>query len=340
MRVKNGKILDKPFLIKHIKNYTRYSRCWKLINMRRILVIGASGQIGSELVPELRKKYGIDNVIASDKNSNSSDMVIELDILNKERLSSVIKESDINTVFNLASILSASGEIEPLKAWNVNLNGLLNVLEICKEFNVDRMIWPSSIAAFGPTTPRVFTPNETILDPNTMYGITKVTGELLANYYFKRYNLDTRSVRLPGIISSEIPPKGGTTDYAVEIFYGAIKEKKYTSFVSKDTVLPMMYILDCIRCLINLLEADVSSLKRRVYNVTSMSFSVEELAAEIKKHIPDFQVDYNPDFRQEIADSWPKTIDDSLAREEWGWEPSFNLETMTKDMIDILSKRL
>ncbi len=340
MRVKNGKILDKPFLIKYIKIYTRYSRCLKLINMRRILVIGASGQIGSELVPELRKKYGMDNVIASDKNSNTSDIVIELDILNKERLSRVIKENDINTVFNLASILSASGEKEPLKAWDVNLNGLLNVLEVGKEYSIDRIIWPSSIAAFGPTTPRVNTPNETILDPNTMYGITKVTGELLANYYFKKYNLDTRSVRLPGIISSEIPPKGGTTDYAVEIFYGAIKDKKYTSFVNKDTVLPMMYMLDCIRCLINLLEADASTLKRRVYNVASISFSVEELAAEIKKHIPDFQVDYSPDFRQEIANSWPKTIDDTLARQEWGWEPKYNLAMLVRDMIEKLSKRL
>ncbi|KKM07846.1 hypothetical protein LCGC14_1729860, partial [marine sediment metagenome] len=241
---------------------------------------------------------------------------------------------------NLASILSASGEIEPLKAWDVNINGLLNVLEVCKEFSVNRVIWPSSIAAFGLTTPRVNTPNETILDPNTMYGITKVTGELLANYYFKKYNLDIRSVRLPGIISSEIFPEGGTTDYAVEIFYGAIKEKKYTSFVSKDTVLPMMYMLDCIRCLINLLEADASTLKRRVYNVTSMSFSVEELAAEIKKHIPDFQIDYSPDFRQEIANSWPKTIDDTLARQEWGWDPKYNLSMLVRDMIEKLSKRL
>ncbi len=306
--------------------------------MRRILVIGASGQIGSELVPELRKKYGMDNVIASDK--NKSDSVIELDILNKNLLSRVIKENDINTIFNLASILSASGEKKPLKAWDVNINGLLNVLEVSRENSIDRIIWPSSIAAFGPTTPHVNTPNEAILDPNTMYGITKVTGELLSNYYFKKFDLDTRSVRLPGIISSEIYPEGGTTDYAVEIFYGAVKEKTYTSFVSKDTVLPMMYMLDCVKCLIDLLEADVLSIKRRVYNVTSMSFSVEVLATEIQKHIPDFQVKYNPDFRQEIANSWPKTIDDSLARQDWGWEPSFNLVSMTKDMITKLRNRL
>ena len=308
--------------------------------MRKILVIGASGQIGSELVPELRKEYGTENVIASDKDGNISDFIISLDILNKNYLSKVIEENEINTIFNLASILSASGEKNPLKAWDVNLNGLLNVLEISKDHNIDRIIWPSSIAAFGPSTPRLNTPNETILDPNTIYGITKVTGELLASYYFKKYNLDIRSVRLPGIISSEIYPKGGTTDYAVEIFYSAIIDKNYTCFVDKDTVLPMMYIADCIKCLMDLLEADPSSVQRRVYNVTSISFSVEELANEIKKHIPDFKINYKPDFRQEIADSWPKTIDDSLARKEWGWNPQYDLKMMTKDMIEKLSKRL
>ena len=308
--------------------------------MRKILVIGASGQIGSELVPELRKEYGTENVIASDKDGNISDFVISLDILDKDFISKVIEENEINTIFNLASILSASGEKNPLKAWDVNLNGLLNVLEISKDHDIDRIIWPSSIAAFGPSTPRLNTPNETILDPNTIYGITKVTGELLASYYFKKYNLDIRSVRLPGIISSEIYPKGGTTDYAVEIFYSAIIDKNYTCFVDKDTVLPMMYIADCIKCLIDLLEADPSSVQRRVYNVTSMSFSVEELANEIKKHIPDFKINYKPDFRQEIADSWPKTIDDSLARQEWGWNPQYDLKMMTKDMIEKLSKRL
>jgi len=308
--------------------------------MRKILVIGASGQIGSELVPELRKEYGTENVIASDKDGNISDFVISLDILNKDFISKVIEENEINTVFNLASILSASGEENPLKAWDVNLNGLLNVLEVSKDHNIDRIIWPSSIAAFGPSTPRINTPNETILDPNTMYGITKVTGELLATYYFRKYNLDIRSVRLPGIISSEIYPKGGTTDYAVEIFYSAIIDKKYTCFVDKDTVLPMMYIADCIKCLIDLVEADASNIQRRVYNVSSMSFSVEELANEIKKHIPDFKINYNPDFRQKIADSWPKTINDSFARQEWGWEPQYDLEMMTIKMIEKLSKRL
>ncbi len=314
--------------------------------MRKILVIGSAGQLGSEIVPELRKKYGKENVIASDikipsnENKNNSTPFIHLDILNKESLSKYIKDFNINTIFNMASILSASGEKTPLKAWDVNLNGLLNVLEISKEHNIDEIIWPSSIAAFGPTTPHKNTPNETILSPTTMYGVTKVTGELLAKYYYKNYSLDTRSMRLPGIISSKTYPEGGTTDYAVEIFYGAIREKKYTSFLKEDTVLPMMYINDCIKCMIDLLEADPIKLKRRVYNVTSISFSVGKLAAEIKKHIPEFKIEYKPDFRQEIADSWPKTIDDSLARQEWGWNPQYDLEMMTKDMIEKLSKRL
>ena len=314
--------------------------------MRRILVIGSAGQLGSEIVPELRRKYGKENVVASDiklpsnENANNSTPFIQLDILNKESLSKSIRDFNIDTIFNMASILSASGEKSPLKAWDVNLNGLLNVLEISKEHNIDRIIWPSSIAAFGPTTPHINTPNETILSPTTMYGVTKVTGELLAKYYYYNYTLDTRSMRLPGIISSKTFPEGGTTDYAVEMFYSAIRKKKYISYLKEDTVLPMMYINDCIKCMIELLEEDPTKLKQRVYNVTSMSFSVGELAAEIKNHIPDFKIKYKPDFRQEIADSWPKTIDDSLARLEWGWNPKYDLKMMTKDMIEKLSERL
>jgi len=240
----------------------------------------------------------------------------------------------------MASILSATGEKIPQTAWDINLNGLINVLEVARSYKIDRVIWPSSIAAFGPTTPRENTPNITVLQPTTMYGITKVAGELLAEYYYNKYNLDIRSMRLPGIISSETLPGGGTTDYAVEIFYEAIKNKQYTCFLKEDTVLPMLYMPDCSKCMIDLLEADNSKLKRRVYNLTGISFSAGEIAAEIKKHIPEFKIDYKPDFRQAIADSWPKTIDDSLAREEWGWNPEYDLESMTKDMIDILSKRL
>ena len=314
--------------------------------MRRILVIGAAGQIGSELVPALRKKYGNDNVIATGRKTplpteiKNSGPVIYLDALDKESLSRVLYEYEIDTIFHMASILSATGEKMPQTAWDININGLMNVLEAGRNYKVERIIWPSSIAAFGPTTPRENTPNTTVLQPTTMYGISKVAGELLVEYYYKKYNLDIRSMRLPGIISSETLPGGGTTDYAVEIFYKAIKEKKYTCFLREDTVLPMMYMPDCNKCFFDLLEADNSKLKRRVYNITGMSFSAGEIAAEIKKHIPEFEINYKPDFRQEIADSWPKTIDDSLAREEWGWEPSFNLESMTKDMIDILSKRL
>ena len=317
-----------------------------MITIRKVLVIGSAGQLGSEIVPELRKKYGKKNVVASDikvslnQNANNSSPFVQLDILNKESLSKCINEFNIDTIFNMASILSASGEKSPLKAWDVNLNGLLNILEISREHNINRIIWPSSIAAFGPTTPHTNTPNETILSPTTMYGITKVTGELLAKYYYNNYSLDTRSIRLPGIVSSKTYPEGGTTDYAVEIFYSAIREKKYTSFLKENTVLPMMYINDCIKCMIDLLEVEPTKLKHRVYNVTSMSFSVGELAAEIKKHISDFKITYKPDFRQQIADSWPKTIDDSLAREEWGWNPRYDLEMMTKEMIEKLSRRL
>jgi nucleoside-diphosphate-sugar epimerase len=314
--------------------------------MRRILVIGAAGQIGSELVPFLRKVYGNDNVIATGRKTplpdsiKKSGPVIYLDALERNKLSEVLYEYEIDTIFHMASILSATGEKIPQTAWNININGLINVLEAGRSYNLDRIIWPSSIAAFGPTTPQENTPNVTILQPTTMYGITKVAGELLAEYYYKKYNLDVRSMRLPGIISSETLPGGGTTDYAVEIFYEAIKNKKYTCFLREDTVLPMMYSPDCLKCMLDLLEADNSNLKRRVYNITGMSFSAGQIAGEIKKHIPDFEIVYKPDFRQEIADSWPKTIDDSFAREEWNWSPSYDLESMTKDMIEILSKRL
>ena len=314
--------------------------------MRRILVIGAAGQIGSELVPALRKKYGNDNVIATGRKTplpniiKETGPVIYLDAIDKERLAQALFEYDINVIFHMASILSATGEKIPQIAWDINVNGLINVLEAGRTYGIERIIWPSSIAAFGPTTPRDNTPNTTILQPTTMYGITKVTGELLIEYYYKRYGLDGRSMRLPGIISSETLPGGGTTDYAVEIFYEAIKHKKYTCFLREDTVLPMMYQPDCLKCMIDLLEADNSKLGRRVYNITGMSFSAGELASKIKKYIPEFKVEYKPDFRQDIADSWPKTIDDSFAREEWGWNPKYDLATMTKEMIEILNKRL
>jgi nucleoside-diphosphate-sugar epimerase len=314
--------------------------------MRKILVIGAAGQIGSELVPALREKYGNDNVIATGRKTPLPDIITEngpviyLDAIHKELLSKALFEYKIDTIFHMASILSATGEKMPQTAWDININGLLNVLEAGRKYKINRIIWPSSIAAFGPSTPRDDTPNETILQPSTMYGITKVTGELLIEYYYKKYGLDTRSMRLPGIISSETLPGGGTTDYAVEIFYEAIKNKYYTCFLKEDTVLPMMYMPDCLKCMIDILEAEPSKLKRHVYNVTGMSFSAGELAKEIKNHIPEFTIEYKPDFRQEIADSWPKSINDSFAREEWGWDPHYDLASMTKDMIEKLKKHI
>ena len=315
-------------------------------NMKRILVTGATGQIGSELTVELRKKYGGENVIAAGHRRKPSEKLLStgpfeyVDVTQKDSIEKVVEKYDIDTIYHLAAVLSAVGEQKPQLAWNVNMNGLYNILEVAREHNMIRVFWPSSIAVFGPETPRVKTPQDTVLIPTTMYGVTKVAGELLCNYYFIRFGLDVRCVRYPGIISSETPPGGGTTDYAVEMFYEAIKKKRYTCFVREDTVLPMMYMPDCIKAAIDLMEADPSEIKHHVgYNVTGMSFSAGELAAEIKKHIPEFECEYKPDFRQKIADSWPMSIDDSVAREEWGWKPDYDLASMTKDMIEKLTRR-
>lgn len=315
-------------------------------DMKKILVTGAVGQIGSEITMELRKRYGNDNVLATGRKTKPSKTLRDsgpfefIDITKKETVEKVIKEYDIDTIYNMAAILSAVGEERPIVCWNVNINGMYNILELAHEYEMTRVFVPSSIAAFGPETPRTNTPQETVLKPKTMYGVTKVAGELLGDYYFKRFGLDIRGVRYPGIISSETLPGGGTTDYAVEIFYEAIKNKKYTCFVKKDTVLPMMYMPDCIKGTINLMEADISKLKHHCdFNMASMSFSAGELAAEIKKHIPEFKCIYKPDFRQAIADTWPQSIDDSAARKEWGWKPTYDLPSMTKDMLKKLGKR-
>ncbi len=315
--------------------------------MKKIMVTGAVGQIGSELTIALREKFGNDNVIAcgrktkpSKKLRDSGPFELGIDIVDKESVEKIVKKYDIDTIYNMAAILSAVGEEKPLLCWDVNINGMHNILEIAREYDMTRVFVPSSIAAFGPETPKENTPNDTILKPKTMYGVTKVAGELLGDYYFKRFNLDIRGVRYPGIISSETPPGGGTTDYAVEIFYEAIKNKKYTCFVKKDTTLPMMYMPDCIKGTIDLMDADISNLKHHCdFNLGSMSFSAGALADEIKKHIPEFKCEFKPDFRQEIADSWPSSLDDSPAREEWGWNPNYDLSKMTKDMIEKLSKR-
>lgn len=315
--------------------------------MRRILVTGACGQIGSELTLALREKYGGENVVAAGHRTPPGPALRDsgpfefLDVTKREELEAVVRKYNIDTIYHMAAILSAAGEKNPHLAWDVNINGLYNVLEVAREHEMVRVFVPSSIAVFGPETPRDPAPQETVLRPTTMYGVTKVAGELLGNYYVRRFGLDVRGVRYPGIISSETLPGGGTTDYAVEIFYEAIQHRRYTCFVREDTVLPMMYMPDCIRATLMLMEADFSRLKHHTdFNLAGLSFSAGELAAEIKKHIPEFVCEYQPDFRQLIADSWPRTVDDSAAREEWGWSPQYDLPTMVTDMLEKLSRKL
>jgi len=317
------------------------------MSKEKILVTGATGQIGSELTLKLRKKYGNDNVVAAGHKRKPSEKLLEsgpfvyLDVTDKEAIEKVVKEYEIDTIYHLAAVLSAIGEEKPQLAWHVNINGLYNVLEVTREHGVQRVFWPSSIAVFGPEAPRVNTPQNTVLIPRTVYGVTKVAGELLCNYYFTKFGVDVRSVRYPGIISSETLPGGGTTDYAVEIFYEAIKHRRYVCFVREDTVLPMMYMPDCLKAALDLMEADADKITCRTsYNVSAMSFSAGELVAEIKKYIPDFTCEFKPDFRQKIADSWPMSIDDSAARRDWGWKPAYDLAAMTRDMIEKLTRKL
>lgn len=315
--------------------------------MKRILIVGAVGQIGSELTMELRNHFGSENVVAGGRKTAPSDDLLNsgpfafMDVADRNSLREVAEKYEIDTIINMAAILSATGEENPHLAWNVNMNGLYNVLEVACEMKMDRVLVPSSIAVFGPETPRENTPQETVLKPTTMYGVTKVAGELLGDYYVRRFGLDVRGLRYPGIISAETLPGGGTTDYAVAIYYDAIKYKKYTCFVREDTRLPMMYMPDCLKATLDLLQAPFESLKHHCdFNVGSMSFSAGELAASIKKYIPDFEIEYKPDHRQKIADSWPQSVDDSAARAEWGWNPSFDLDSMTRDMLEKLSHKL
>jgi len=318
----------------------------KTKEMKRILVTGSVGQIGSELTLVLRQRFGAENVVATGRKTPPSDALKNsgpfyfIDVANRDTLEEVVRKHNIDTIVHMAAILSAVGEQNPMRCWDVNINGTLVVLECAREHEMARVIIPSSIAAFGPETPRDRTPNDTILKPRTKYGVTKVAGELLCDYYFRKYGLDVRGLRYPGIISHETLPGGGTTDFAVAIYFEAVKNKRYTCFVREDTRLPMMYMPDCIKATIDLAMADVSTLKHHSdFNVGAMSFSAGELAASIRKHIPEFECSYEPDFRQAIADSWPMSLDDSAAREEWGWKPAYDLETMTRDMLDVLGRR-
>ena len=311
----------------------------------RILVTGATGQIGSELTLVLRERYGGDAVIAAGHRKPasaalaSSGPFVSLDVANRDALARVIREHGIETVYHLAAVLSATGEQHPQRAWDVHVNGLYNLLELARESGIRQIFYPSSIAVFGPRTPRDRTPQDTVLSPTTMYGVTKVTGELLCDYYAHRFGLDIRGLRYPGIISSETPPGGGTTDYAVEMFYLAVEGKPYTCFVREDTMLPMMFMPDCLQAALDLMEAPGAKLRYRTYNISAMSFTAGELAAEIRKHVPGFRVEYVPDFRQAIADSWPRSIDDSAARTDWGWKPRYGLPEMVVEMLAALSRR-
>jgi len=310
--------------------------------MKKILVTGAFGQIGSELVPTLQKKYGKSQVVALGHHNIPQDfrgILEQAGIDEIEKLRQIVKKYEIGTVYHLVSLLSARGEKDPKLTWEVNIGGLKNILDLASEFNL-KVFWPSSIAAFGPTTPREMTPQKTILEPTTMYGITKASGELLGQYYFIKYGVDIRSVRYPGIISYKTEPGGGTTDYAVAIFYEALKSGQYVCFVREGTVLPMMYMDDAVRATLELMEANPKKLTIRTsYNLAAISFSAKELAQEIKKHLP-LKVTYSPDERQKIADSWPRSIDDSIARKDWGWEPEYDLPKMTRVMIENLRKKL
>lgn len=315
--------------------------------MPKILITGACGQIGSELAPALREKYGADNILATDirepveaafKDEGPFEL---LDVLDAKRINELIDTHKIDTIYHLAGILSAAGENNPDAAWMVNINSLKYILDITRDQTLKQVFWPSSIAAFGPGSPREDTPQATIMDPNTIYGITKYSGELLCNYYYHKYRVDVRSLRYPGLISYVSPPGGGTTDYAVDIYYHALQEKKFTSFLREDTMLPMMYMPDAIKGTIDLMEAPAHQIKIRTsYNFTAFSFTPREIAESIQKYIPDFVCAYSPDRRQQIADSWPRSIDDHGAARDWGWKPSYDLDGMTQDMLKHLREKL
>jgi nucleoside-diphosphate-sugar epimerase len=306
-----------------------------------ILVIGSSGQIGTELVEKLREIYGSSNVIASDIKPQSSDEgpFESLNVLDRQAIADVVKKYKVNQVYLLAALLSATAEQNPKFGWQLNMEGLFNILDLAREKVIEKVYWPSSIAVFGPNTPRINTPQHCVMEPSTVYGISKQAGERWCEYYFKKYGVDVRSLRYPGLIGHKSAPGGGTTDYAVHIFYEALKNKSYECFLSEDTMLPMMYMPDAIKATIGLMLADPDKVKiRSSYNLSGMSFTPAQIAKEIAKHVPGFKITYKPDYRQQIADSWPGSIDDSAARQDWGWDPEYDLAGMTADMFAHLKK--
>lgn len=308
--------------------------------MGKTIIIGAGGQIGTELTLALRNQYTKDQIIAADIKDNAPELIqdgpyIQLDILNREAVRSYIIDNHIETVYLLAALLSATAEKNPDFAWKLNMEGLFTILDLAKEGHVKKIFWPSSIAVFGPTTPADNTPQHTVMEPSTVYGISKQAGERWCEYYFNKFGVDVRSIRYPGLISYKSPPGGGTTDYAVDIFYKAKATGKFTCFLSKDTALPMMFMDDAIRATIQLMDAPADRLRiRSAYNLGGISFTPEQIASSIKKHLPTFEISYEPDFRQAIADSWPNSIDDSYAQQDWDWKLGFNMERMTQEMLE------
>ncbi len=311
----------------------------------KILIIGACGQIGTELTAKLRETYGVENVIASDIRKLENDVVQNgifevVNALDYNQIENLVEKYEITDVYLMAALLSATAEKNPAFAWDLNMNSLFHVLNLAKAGKIKKIFWPSSIAVFGPTTPRDNTPQYTVMEPSTVYGISKQSGERWCEYYHKQYGVDVRSIRYPGLISWTTPPGGGTTDYAVDIYYKALSDKKYTCFLAENTGLPMMYMDDAIKATINIMQAPAENIKvRSSYNLSAISFTPKEIAESIKKHIPEFTIDYAPDFRQAIADSWPASIDDSVARKDWGWQHDYDMEKMTTVMLENLAKK-
>ena len=307
-----------------------------------ILVLGASGQIGSELIEKLRAIYGMDNVVASDIRNGASSLMNSgpfeiIDATDKEAILTVVKKYNVTQIYLLAAMLSATGEKFPQKAWDLNMTSLLAVLDLAKDKHINQVFWPSSIAVFGSTSPKIHTPQKTIMEPSTVYGISKISGEFWCNYYHEKYGVDVRSLRYPGIISWKTKPGGGTTDYAVDIFFKALEQGSFECFLSEDTCLPMMYMEDAVNATVQIMQVNANQINIRTsYNLSAMNFTPKELASAIHQHLPNFTMSYKTDYRQAIADSWPDSIDDTKAREDWGWSPKYTLLKMTKDILENL----